>query len=71
MEHQSVTEITSLFGRDQFPQRHLYFFWIFYTVHQSNTVDQSDTVRICHDGRLPEYISHDQVGAFSPHSREL
>lgn len=67
---QTVTKIASFFGRDQFPECHLYFFWFFDAVHQPHPVYQTDAVGVCDNGRLAEYITYDEIGAFSSDSGE-
>lgn len=40
-------------------------------VDQTNPVTQTDAVRVRHDGRFSKDISHNQVGTFTPDTRQL
>ncbi len=69
MIDQTVAEITALFRRDQFPQRHLHLLRILDAIHKSHPVHQSDAVGIRNNGGLVKYISHNQIGTLSANSR--
>lgn len=40
-------------------------------VDQTNPVTQTDAVRVRHDRRFSKDISHNQVGTFTPDTRQL
>ena len=67
---QSVTEIASFFWGDQLPKCHFYFFRFLDLVYEPHAIYDTDTMGIRDDGRFSEYISHDQIGAFSAHARQ-
>ena len=69
--HQTMAEIASFLGRDQFPKLHFHLFRVFYAIHQSYAVDQADTMGICYDGWLSKYVTHDQIGTLSSHARQF
>ena len=68
---QPVAEITSFFRRYDLPQCHLHFLRFFYPVYKPHTVYEANTMSICHDGRLPEHIAHDQIRTFTSYSRQF
>ena len=67
----AVTERIAFFRRNDLPQFHFDFLWIFDSVHKTDTVAQSDTVCICNDCRFAEDVSHDKVGAFATDARKF
>ena len=52
MLYQTMAEVAALLRRHQFPQSHLHLFRIFDAVHDTNPVDQTDTVGIGYRGAM-------------------
>ena len=71
MLYQTMAEVAAFLRRHQFPQSHLHLFRIFDAVHDTNPVDQTDTMCICHDGRFAEDIPHDQIRTFASDPRKF
>lgn len=66
-----MAEITAFFRRNDFPELHLDLFRILCTVDESHPVRQTDAMRICHDRRLSEHVSHDQIRTLASDTRKL
>ena len=64
-----VAEGVAFLRRDDLPESHLDFLRVL-LVDESDTVAQTDAVCIRDDCRFAEYIAHDQIGAFAPHTRK-
>ena len=71
MQDKAVAEVIALLRRDQLPHLFFHFRRLFYVIHDTDTVTQTDTVCICHHRRLTEDIAQNQVGALASHSRKL
>ena len=71
VQYKTVAQIVAFFRRNDLPQFHFYFLWIFDVIHQSDPVAQADTVRVRHDRRFSKYISHNQIGTFASDTRQL
>ena len=71
MFNQTMTEITALLRRHQFPQSHLHLFRVFDTVHDANSIDQTDTVGIGYNGRVAKNIPHNQIRTLSSNPRQF
>lgn len=71
VQYKTVAQIVAFFRWDDLPQFHFYFLWIFDVIHQSDPVTKTDAVRVRHDGRFSKDISHNQVGTFTPDTRQL
>ena len=71
MINKTVAKVTSFFWRDNLPQSHLHLLRLFNSIYQTDPVCQADTMCICHNCRLSEYITHNKVGTFSSNSRKL
>ena len=69
MIDEPMTEITALFRRYQFPQRHLHLLRIFDTIYKSHPVHQSNAMGIRNNGGFVKYISHNQIGTLSADTR--
>ena len=68
--YQTMTEMVSLFRWNDFPKFHLNFLWVFYPIYQSESIHQTDTVRVCYNRWLVKDIAHNQIGTFSSNSRK-
>lgn len=71
VQYKTVAQIVAFFRRNDLPQFHFYFLWIFDVIHQSDPVAQADAVRVRHDRRFSKYISHNQIGTFASDTRQL
>ena len=71
MIYQAMTEITPLLRGNQLPESHFYLLGVLAVVYQTHAVCKADTVGICHDSGLSEYVAHDQIGAFPAYARKL
>ena len=72
MEHQPVTEIIGLFGREHFAELRFHFGRVFGAVRQAQLAGNADTVGIRHhNARLMIDVAQDQIGGLSPHAGEL
>ena len=69
--NETVAEIASFFRGNDFPECHLYLFRILYVIHKTDAICEADTVGVSDDGRFLEYISHNQIGTFSPYAGKL
>ena len=71
MVNKTVAETAPLFRRHQFPELHLYFFRLLDAIHNTDSVYQTNTMRVGHNGRFSEDVSHNQVCTFSADTREF
>lgn len=71
MIDKTVAEIIAFFRRDDLPESHFHLFRILHVMDKADAVGEADTVSICYNGRLAEYVTHDQVCAFSAHTGKL
>ena len=71
MIDKTVAEIIAFFRRDDLPESHFHLFRILHVMDKADAVGKADTVSICYNGRLAEYVTHDQVCAFSAHTGKL
>ena len=71
MVHKTVAEIAALLGRNQLPQRHLDTLRILDPVHKADPIDKPNAMRVRHNRRLAEHISHDEVRALAAHAGKL
>ena len=62
MVYQAVTEVISLFRRNDFPQCHFNFLRILDSIHKANPVGETNAVCISDNSWFTEYIAHDQIG---------
>ena len=70
MVYQAVTEVISLFRRNDFPQCHFNFLRILDSIHKANPVGETNAVCISDNSWFTEYIAHDQIGTFASYARE-
>ena len=68
MVNETVTKITSLFRRDNFPKCHLHLLWLFNTIHKSHSICEANAMGIGHDSRRAKHIAHNQIRTLSSHS---
>ena len=71
MIDKTVAEIIAFFRRYDLPESHFHLFRILHVMDKADAVGKADTVSICYNGRLAEYVPHDQVCAFSAHTGKL
>ena len=70
MQNEAVAQIIPLFRRHDLPKLPLYFGRFLNAVHKADQIAQTDAVSIRDNGRLAEYIAHDQIGALSAYTRK-
>ena len=68
--NKTMAEIAAFLRRNDFPQLPFYFSRLLYIVHQADQIAEPDAVRVRDNRRFSENISHDQIGAFSSHTRK-
>ena len=68
MHHETVAQITALFGRDDLPERHLHLLRFLDAVHKADLVAQADAVGVGDDGGLAEHVAHDEICALAAHA---
>ena len=71
MINETVAETASFFRGNDFPECHLHLFRILYIIYKADAVCKPDTVGVSDDGRFPEYVSHNQIGTFTPYTGKL
>ena len=68
MHHETVAQITALFGRDDLPECHLHLLRFLDAVHKADLVAQADAVGVGDDGGLAEHVAHDEICALAAHA---
>ena len=69
-QHEAVTEVARLCGRDESPQRLFHLDRVLLVPNKAETVGQPDAVRVAHDGRLAENIAEDEVCGLASDARQ-
>ena len=67
MQDEAMAEIVPLLRGHDLPKLPLYFGRFLNAVHKADQIAQTDAVSIRDNGRLAEYIAHDQIGTLSAH----
>ena len=70
MQNEAVAQIIPLLRGHDLPKLPLYFGRFLNAVHKADQIAQTDAVSIRDNGRLAEYIAHDQIGTLSAHARK-
>ena len=57
--YKPVAEVIALFWRNDLPEFHFHFFRVLQVMDKADAVGKADTVSICYNGGLAEYVTHD------------
>lgn len=66
MIDKTVAEIIAFFRRDDLPESHFHLFRILHVMDKADAVGKADTVSICYNGGLAEYVPLIRFALFRP-----